>query len=1270
MSVKPVLMLTALLCLTGDLGWAGSQELWERNGRPEASAKATTYYFAPGSILYFSPSEAITKKPKVFAVYTDPVKGKLGCKAPLRVVDKISSSNPSTRFRVMWVKPIKLYDKNDFKGKTISAELTNDPNLVEDLILDELNVGGYSDFDATFLYQKPSITSVEGTAAEGEKIVVTGKSFGVKPPTVSIEFTDAKGGTKYKKCKIDKTGFIYQDVKGKDSAMDPDNGQSQVTVYYPKMKATDVPTGYVILDNKSGICCHEISGSTTTANLTMAVSPADSGATDPEAGTTTEQELDQAITITATAASGYTFTNWTADQNADFADATAASTTVTLSGDATVTAYFEAGGGGSSVSFGGIQLGYASASDQVELDWAAAKDEDDSTATFTYYVYQGTEDDVDSVYQDSNLVATVNDATEKTVTGLTANTEYYFLVVAENSGGETNDNHQLSSVTTMASSLEVDNEPVDMDNEISGTITVSTDEKTVTVDADVSSTIASGDIIILPGSDDLESALKKVSTVSVSGGVTTITVEDGSLGEVIKSGELCSAATLSDPDALPEESARELAGHAADGGVHYQVFLREKRRMEERGRTSYLDPGGRFLLVKERGDDTVSLTTGLSFSPILKFEPILKTIAQWEERTLAPDRLLMAAVFFGGKLTIGGKLEFKAEASVDTPYSSGKKYLWSEPRTMKFRYVVAGVPVYQEVMLNFVCEADFQPKAALEMTSEMTLAKEVKCAIRWTKDVGWATSKSDGFEKKVEYSLKVKGGATMNIKIYPEVSTRFYRTLTGTLAVKPKLTLAAELEADALDILMSQFTKFDLGIGADVQMGAKFGIFSKNLIDKETDDIEILAPINFFGLPTVEFDGTQPSSGDLNEELSLKVKLKDGAGNKVDSTSCTWFAQPSDNVTFDTGSLTSTGEGTYSDSSKFQASADGSYNVYYAMYGAGFLGEMGKRIVKTEITIGNKIVTFEDDNLKSVVQTAVDAAIGSTGNELSSANLAKITTLDASGQSIEKLGGLEYCASLTNLNLASNKISDIGELSSLTKLTELSINGNSISDISSLSSLSSLQKLNIQYNSSITDISVLGNLTNLTELKIGQNGSFTDVSALADLSKLTLLWIQSQELPSDALSHIAKLTGLSYSLALTNVTLGGSQLSDISELSTLTSLQILNLYDNAISDVGKLPALTSLTSLSLSKNTMSDLVGLKRLTALEDVYITYCDNLVPAQEQPNGSFSDPSDITDLLQLSALKKLWTDNQWQVKNSDGTYKDPTIQALAAKGVELGP
>jgi hypothetical protein len=73
----------------------------------------------------------------------------------------------------------------------------------------------------------------------------------------------------------------------------------------------------------------------TTHDLTMAVDPAEGGTTDPTVGVHPYPE-DEIVTITATAAEGYAFDHW----EGVVANPSAASTTVTMDGDKSVTAHF------------------------------------------------------------------------------------------------------------------------------------------------------------------------------------------------------------------------------------------------------------------------------------------------------------------------------------------------------------------------------------------------------------------------------------------------------------------------------------------------------------------------------------------------------------------------------------------------------------------------------------------------------------------------------------------------------------------------------------------------------------------------------------------------------------------------------------------------------------------------------------------------------------------------------------------------------------------
>lgn len=71
--------------------------------------------------------------------------------------------------------------------------------------------------------------------------------------------------------------------------------------------------------------------------LTMTVAPEAAGTTNPAAG---EHSVTSPQSITATAGDGYVFVNWTGDANASFTNADAASTIVTLTAAAAVTANF------------------------------------------------------------------------------------------------------------------------------------------------------------------------------------------------------------------------------------------------------------------------------------------------------------------------------------------------------------------------------------------------------------------------------------------------------------------------------------------------------------------------------------------------------------------------------------------------------------------------------------------------------------------------------------------------------------------------------------------------------------------------------------------------------------------------------------------------------------------------------------------------------------------------------------------------------------------
>lgn len=115
----------------------------------------------------------------------------------------------------------------------------------------------------------------------------------------------------------------YDDVGGQDA-----------TVAIPK---TDAKAKLFFNPVKSSPASH--------VSLTMAVNPDDGGTTDPPVNVYADHYVaNTPIPISATAAEGYHFTEWSISGDGSFADDKRSSTTVSLAGDATVTAGFAADG--------------------------------------------------------------------------------------------------------------------------------------------------------------------------------------------------------------------------------------------------------------------------------------------------------------------------------------------------------------------------------------------------------------------------------------------------------------------------------------------------------------------------------------------------------------------------------------------------------------------------------------------------------------------------------------------------------------------------------------------------------------------------------------------------------------------------------------------------------------------------------------------------------------------------------------------------------------
>jgi len=251
--------------------------------------------------------------------------------------------------------------------------------------------------------------------------------------------------------------------------------------------------------------------------------------------------------------------------------------------------------------------------------------------------------------------------------------------------------------------------------------------------------------------------------------------------------------------------------------------------------------------------------------------------------------------------------------------------------------------------------------------------------------------------------------------------------------------------------------------------------------------------------------------------------------------------------------------------------------------------------------------------------------------------LRALESFSAENNRIDDVSAMKELGGLVTLNLGGNRITDISPLTSLTGLRTLSLDGNPISDLTPLCSMASLTSLSLKgmdiserelealrealpgcaiHSEAATeetqDIS-FGGITfksDVTELSLSGMG-IRDVSALAGCDKLVKLDLSGNEI-SD-LSPLMNLPELEW------LDVSYNALADLRPLMGIDSLSFLNAAGNSIASTTPLTMMSGLTELYLDGNPISDFSGLRKMiylnklglsaTGLEDDDLQYLEGL-------------------------------------------------------------
>lgn len=213
---------------------------------------------------------------------------------------------------------------------------------------------------------------------------------------------------------------------------------------------------------------------------------------------------------------------------------------------------------------------------------------------------------------------------------------------------------------------------------------------------------------------------------------------------------------------------------------------------------------------------------------------------------------------------------------------------------------------------------------------------------------------------------------------------------------------------------------------------------------------------------------------------------------------------------------------------------------------------------------------------------------------------------------------------------------DLGALSNMPALRVLYVKAAAITGQQNLSDLTRLERATFELAEN-TEFSSLAELDQLKWLEISGTLGRTvlhDIEFVAPLRSLTHLDLSTNDIedlrPLSGLEDL-KLLILSYN----------KELSDISPLSSLTGLTVLQLRDTQVSDLGALRNMSKLGVLWLDRTPVSDisaLAGLKSLSGLE-LSRTQVTDIAPLSQLPLRHLSlRGTDVTDFSAVPAGVKL--------------------------------
>ncbi len=569
--------------------------------------------------------------------------------------------------------------------------------------------------------------------------------------------------------------------------------------------------------------------------------------------------------------------------------------------------------------FKGVALAYSSNPNSIELAWVKASDDNTSEDSIGYKVYASKGDSKhDDLVKDKNLVDTVLALDSYTLNGLESNTTYYITVVAVDKDNKTNTQNPVSEIRTISSNFTTSKTPQDLNANKDITITANaTNEFLVTGDL----TVEANDLVIIDNNNG--QSLKKVESVSTENGTTTIVTSNAALEEFVENGIIQSVVTIENLSAL------------ASSGKKNQPFV------YEHSSGMFKTEGTSLPESKKEKSSADEFTSKAEFSAEVKagieinFEPTINTKIEFESFSLKALEVNAKGVF-----TLDAFLELNLNSATEL---HKKVELESIALKKAYIYFVNGVPVYQEIFLDFFAEVDINTTGTFTAKERLQARQEVNLGFIYDSSrSGYELIKDSTLTKSLHFTIETTAGIEATFKIYPVISTRFYKAARSSIYLIPEITSNAEITSSFFD---PEFSKFDVDFLVKSHASVSLSVFSKTLASGDTG-IYNLFKQTFFSLHSLEFS-KETATAKTGKSSEFELKITDGENNKVTANGITWAVK-------DAGGNKIPAKINLSDGNKkasITIDSEGEYTVTAQAIGNGFLGELGKRSASTTISV-------------------------------------------------------------------------------------------------------------------------------------------------------------------------------------------------------------------------------------------------------------------------------------------------------------------------------